>query len=245
MLAMRVSFMNELSRLCHATGADIHTVRAGVASDSRIGKKFLYAGPGYGGSCFPKDVQALMALGREHNVEMRLAEAAHEANRSQATFLASVVAKALGGRLTGSHGSGGIMGRTVALWGLAFKPETDDVREAPSVSFAKALIHEGVRIVGHDPEAGPNFTEVFAGYNEFQPRVVGRDYDALDGVDALVLMTEWRCYLAPDFNEIARRMRGKVVVDARNVWPWVAVTAAGLTYIGLGVPSRSPVGAGV
>ena len=123
MLAMRISFMNELSRLCHATGADIHSVRLGVGTDSRIGKKFLYAGPGYGGSCFPKDVQALAALGRAHGVQMRLAEAAHVANEEQARFLAQLVEKALDG----------VDGQADRALGLAFKPETDDIRESPAV----------------------------------------------------------------------------------------------------------------
>src|SRR5579883_1715681 len=147
MLAIRVSFMNELSRLCHATGADIHAVRLGMGSDTRIGKRFLYAGPGYGGSCFPKDVQALAALGKARGVEMRLAEAAHVANEEQAVFIASLVEKACGT----------LAEKTVALWGLAFKPETDDIREAPALKLAKALLDRGARVVGHDPEAGPNF----------------------------------------------------------------------------------------
>ena len=123
MLAIRVSFMNELSRLCHATGADIHSVRLGVGADSRIGKRFLYAGPGYGGSCFPKDVQALLSLGRAHGVPMRLAEATHQANEDQGDFLADLVDRSVGG----------VSGKTIAFWGLAFKPETDDVRDAPSL----------------------------------------------------------------------------------------------------------------
>ena len=129
--------------------------------------------------------------------------------------------------------------KKVALWGLAFKPETDDVREAPSVKLASALMLQGLIVVGHDPEAGRNFMEEFrTGPNSWCPavHVTAQDYDALDEVDALVLVTEWRCYLAPDFGEIARRMRGKIVVDARNVWPAAVVEAAGLKYVGLGVP---------
>src|SRR5262249_20846091 len=144
MLAMRISFMNELSRLCHATGADIHAVRLGVGSDTRIGKKFLYSGPGYGGSCFPEDVQALGALGRAYDLPMRVAEATHAANEEQAVFVGKLVEKALDG----------IAGKTIALWGLAFKPETDDVRESPAVKLAEALLAKGASIVGHDPEAG-------------------------------------------------------------------------------------------
>jgi len=227
MLAIRISFMNELSRLCQATGADIHSVRLGVGTDSRIGKKYLYSGPGYGGSCFPKDVQALAALGRQHNVQMRLAEAAHTANDEQAVFLAQLVDKALEG----------VMGKQVTLWGLAFKPETDDIREAPSLKLTEALLERGATVVGHDPEAGPNFAKHF-GTNV---TVKERDYEALDGSHALVLLTEWRSYRAPNFAEIKKRLTAPksglspVVVDARNIWRPSEVTRAGLRYQGIGV----------
>jgi UDPglucose 6-dehydrogenase len=226
MLAIRISFMNELSRLCHATGADIHAVRLGVGTDSRIGKKFLYAGPGYGGSCFPKDVQALAALGREHGVQMKVAEAAHIANEDQAVFLANLVDKALEG----------VMGKRITLWGLAFKPETDDIREAPAVKLARTLVDRGAIVVAHDPEAGPNFAKLFGG----EVSVKERDYDALDGSHALVLLTEWRSYRAPNFAEIRKRLvpangLPPVLVDARNIWRPNDVLRAGLRYQGIGV----------
>ena len=233
MLAMRVSFMNEMSRLCHATGADIHAVRLGMGSDSRVGKKFLYAGPGYGGSCFPKDVQALAMLGKKHGVPMRLAEATDLANHEQAAFLAGLVEEAIGG----------CDGKRVAFWGLAFKPETDDTRESPALKLAEALLAKGASIVGHDPEGGPNFVKMLqASPHHARFRVVDREYDAADGADALVLLTEWRSYRAPDFAEIARRMRGKVALDARNVWRPADVVNAGLHYRGVGVPSVEPRG---
>jgi UDPglucose 6-dehydrogenase len=227
MLAVRISFMNELARLCQATGADIHSVRLGVGTDSRIGKKFLYAGPGYGGSCFPKDVQALAALGRENGLTLRVAEAAHQANEEQAVFLAQLVDKALEG----------VMGKKIALWGLAFKPETDDIRESPSIKLANALIERGATVVGHDPEAGANFAKHFGG----KVTVKDRDYDALDGAHALVLLTEWRSYRAPNFNEIKKRLVATrdglppVLVDARNIWRPSEVTKVGLRYQGIGV----------
>lgn len=238
MLAMRISFMNELSRICHATGANIHDVRRGVGADSRIGKKFLYAGPGYGGSCFPKDVQALAAIGKALDLPMRMAEAAHLANDEQASFLAELVEQA----------SGGLKRKTVALWGLAFKPETDDVRDSPSLKLAQELLEEGANVVGHDPEAGDNFRRAFDGKDcRFDSSrwadgvdliVFERDYDALEGADVLVLLTEWRCYRAPNFTEIARRMKpGAAVVDARNIWRPSDVAKAGLRYQGIGVPS--------
>jgi UDPglucose 6-dehydrogenase len=227
MLAIRISFMNELSRLCHATGADIHSVRLGVGTDSRIGKKFLYAGPGYGGSCFPKDVQALAALGREAGVTMRVAEAAHAANEAQATFLAELVDSALDG----------VSSKQVTLWGCAFKPETDDIRESPAIRLAEALLQRGATLVAHDPEAGPNFAKHFGK----RIAVKERDYDALDGSHALVLLTEWRSYRAPNFNEIKRRLVASgsglpaVLVDARNIWRPADVLRAGLRYQGIGV----------
>jgi UDPglucose 6-dehydrogenase len=231
MLAMRVSFMNELARLCHVTGADIHAVRLGVGSDSRIGKRFLYAGPGYGGSCFPKDVQALMHLGREHGVPMRMAEAAHVANEEQAHFLAQLVEQAVGN----------LSGRTIAIWGLAFKPETDDIRESPALRLGAVLLAKGANLQCHDPEAAKNFSKAMAQHGD-RVKVVDRDYDALDGAHALVLLTEWRSYRAPTFAEIRKRLKdsdGKtaVVVDARNVWRPVDVARAGLRYQGIGVPS--------
>jgi UDPglucose 6-dehydrogenase len=227
MLAMRVSFMNELSRLCHATGADIHAVRLGVGTDARIGKKYLYSGPGYGGSCFPKDVQALAALGKVHGVPMRLAEATHLANEEQAAFIATLVRQVLGD----------LHGKRVAFWGLAFKPETDDVREAPSVKLANALLEAGATVVGHDPEANDNFAAVMGG----RVAVTLSDYDALDGAHAVVLLTEWRSYRAPNFAEMKRRMAPgplgtpPVLVDARNIWRPFDVIRAGLRYQGVGV----------
>ncbi len=234
MLAMRVSFMNELARLCGATGADIHAVRLGVGSDTRIGKRFLYAGPGYGGSCFPKDVQALFHLGRSHGVPMRMAEATHLANEEQAQFLAGLVESAVGT----------LAGQTVALWGLAFKPETDDVRESPAIKLTEALIARGARVVGNDPEAGRTFARAVA-HHGAKVKVVDAQYEALDGAHALVLLTEWRSYRAPNFAEVRKRLAGgadgrpPVVVDGRNVWrPW-DVLNAGLRYQGIGVPALS------
>jgi UDPglucose 6-dehydrogenase len=231
MLAVRISFMNELSRLCHATGADIHCVRRGVGSDSRIGNKFLYAGPGYGGSCFPKDVQALAALGREHGLVLEVAEAAHRANEEQAQFVAQLVEFSLAG----------VAGKQIALWGCAFKPETDDIRESPAVKLAGALLTRGATIVAHDTEAGPNFAR------HFGPRVTvkDREYDVLTGSHALVLLTEWRSYRAPNFAEMKRRLvaspdgLGALLVDARNVWPPSEVLRAGLRYQGIGVPAAN------
>jgi UDPglucose 6-dehydrogenase len=233
MLAMRVSFMNEISRLCHVSGADIHAVRMGVGSDSRIGRKFLYAGPGYGGSCFPKDVLALAALGRSKGVPMLLAEATHEANEEQSRFVQRLL----------EEGLSSFAGKTIALWGLSFKPETDDVRQSPATKLTRAIIDGGGRVRAHDPEAGPNFAKMFSSGVD----VVERDYEALDGACALVLLTEWRSYRAPDFAEVRRRLvdgpggQRALVVDARNIWKPSIVTAAGLRYQGLGVGAAPPI----
>jgi UDPglucose 6-dehydrogenase len=234
MLAMRVSFMNELSRLCHAAGADIHAVRRGVGSDSRIGNRFLFAGPGYGGSCFPKDVLALTALGKAHGVPMRLAEATHLANEEQAAFLVRLLEEACGD----------LGGKTVALWGLAFKPETDDVRESAAVKLSTALLAKGASVVCHDPEAAESFMRAMGGAPAGRVRVVDREYDALDGAEALVLLTEWRSYRAPSFAEMKKRLRpagggAAVVLDARNIWRPSDVAKAGLRYQGIGVPSEA------
>jgi UDPglucose 6-dehydrogenase len=230
MLAVRISFMNELSRLCHFTGADIHSVRNGVGSDTRIGRKFLYAGPGYGGSCFPKDVQALAALGRENGLVLELAEAAHRANEEQANFIAQLVETALEG----------VMGKRIALWGCAFKPETDDIRESPAVKLAKVLLSRGASVVAHDPEAGPNFARHFGS----EVTVKTNEYDALVGSHALVLLTEWRSYRAPNFLEVGRRLRSSadgvapVLVDTRNIWRAHDVERTGLRYQGVGVANH-------
>lgn len=225
MLAMRVSFMNELARLCHATGANINAVRAGVGADSRIGGKYLDPGPGYGGSCLPKDVQALSAYGKANGVTMRLAEASHIANLEQADFLAALVSEALAG----------VADRRIAFWGLAFKPETDDVREAPSLKLAERLLAQGATVVGHDPLAGAKFGRALGGRVE----IVEGHYDALTGAHALVLLTDWSIYRAPDFVEVRRRLlalaHAPLVVDARNMWRPREVTAAGLRYQGIGV----------
>jgi UDPglucose 6-dehydrogenase len=234
MLAMRVSFMNELSRLCHVTGADIHAVRHGVGSDSRIGKRFLFAGPGYGGSCFPKDVLALAALGKAHGVPMRLAEATHLANEEQGAFLAHLIEEACGS----------LEGKTVALWGLAFKPETDDVRESPALKLTNVLLARGANVACHDPEASDNFARAMTHAPPGRVKMVSREYDALDGAEALVMLTEWRSYRAPNFVEMKKRLRparggNPLVVDARNIWRPADLATAGLRYQGLGVPSEA------
>lgn len=226
MLATRISFMNDLSRLCDAIGADIHQVRAGIGSDGRIGPAFLYAGPGYGGSCFPKDVSALIHLGRDNKVSLEVCEAASRANQAQREYV-------LGKVLSLFPGEGGVKGKVIAVWGLAFKPETDDVRDAPAGFIVQQLIERGATVRGHDPEAAVNFAKVFApagpsmSYHD-------REYDALEGADALVLMTEWRHFRNPDFDELKRRMRGNGIVDARLIWSIFKLNDRGFRYLSIG-----------
>lgn len=228
MLATRISFMNEISRLCDAVGADVHDVRKGIGSDSRIGSRFLFAGPGYGGSCFPKDVQALAKIGESHDVRMSIAEATHAANDRQIDRVEQIILHALGATDAKTR---------VAFWGLAFKPETDDVREAPAAKLAARLAGKHVNIVGNDPEALSTFPAApevapFAGMGRVT--VAPDAYDAARDADALVLLTEWRCYRNPDFRRIKDLMRGDVVVDARNLWRPNEVRAYGLRYFGVG-----------
>jgi UDPglucose 6-dehydrogenase len=223
LLATRISFMNELSRLCSRVGANINDVRLGVGSDTRIGRSFLFAGPGYGGSCFPKDVQALAHLGIDLGVRMLIAEAAHEANENQRLFIADLVQRAI------HPGSGG---KKVAFWGLAFKPETDDVRESISVYLVDTLPAD-IEIVGCDPAA----EETFKAARPHRELRTADQWGAVENADALVLLTEWRCFRTVDFREVARRMKaGGAVIDARNIWEPRDVRAAGLRYFGVGIP---------
>lgn len=221
MLAMRISFMNEVAALCEEVGADIHQVRAGIGSDSRIGPQYLYAGPGYGGSCFPKDVRALVAFADALGVPLELAAATERVNQRQRGVLAQKVRRRLGGDLRGCR---------IAIWGLAFKPQTDDVRDSPALSLIDELLADGASVIAHDPVAMPR---VEARYG---PRIELSDgpYDALSGADALVLVTEWRSYRSPDFDEIMARLRRPVVIDGRNIWTSFGLRAQGFEYEGIG-----------
>ncbi len=221
MLATKISFMNELARLCEAAGADIEMVRRGVGADTRIGPRFLFAGAGYGGSCFPKDVRALIRTAEKHGVELRIADAVEAVNEAQKHLPAAKVIERLGPDL---HG------RRVALWGLAFKPETDDMREAPSIVIARDLAAAGADVVGYDPEAlGTARVELGDAI-----RYAASALDAVEGADALVLVTEWSEFRNPDWAQLADRMRGRLIVDGRNIYDPAAVREAGFDYAGIG-----------
>jgi UDPglucose 6-dehydrogenase len=223
MLATRISFMNELANLAERLGADIEQVRRGIGSDPRIGYHFLYAGCGYGGSCFPKDVQALQRTAEDNGMQLRVLRAVEEVNHDQKRLLLAKVVRRFGERLEA---------RRFALWGLAFKANTDDMREAPSRAVIDGLLERGARVRAYDPAAEQEARRLYAG----QP---GLDYAAtpmaaLDGADALIIVTEWKEFRSPDFEDVRGRLREPVLFDGRNLYDPALVRSAGLEYHGVG-----------
>jgi UDPglucose 6-dehydrogenase len=223
MLATRISFMNELARLAEVVGADIEQVRKGIGSDPRIGNKFLFAGAGFGGSCFPKDLRALAHTGREHDVNLSIVTAVEQANERQKRVLGERVIKHFGGTLEG---------RRVGIWGLAFKPETDDIRESPALTLIEQLKGVGAKVAGYDPAAMPNIRAQLGDTIE----LVDNAYAAADGADALVLVTEWHEFRHPDLGRLGASMKGKALFDGRNIWTPSDARQAGFTYFGIGRP---------
>jgi len=226
MLATKISLMNELANIAERVGADIEKVRKGVGSDPRIGYSFIYAGPGYGGSCFPKDVRALAHTAKDHGFEAQLLNAVENVNNHQKTRLYAMLDKQFDGDLAG---------RCIAIWGLSFKPNTDDMREAPSLVLIDALLAAGASVRAHDPEAMREASAIYAGNADFSTH--GDLYEAAEGADALVLVTEWKHYWIPDFERLAGLMRENVLVDGRNIWPQSAAQRHGFTYHAIGRPS--------
>ena len=222
MLATRISFMNDIANLCDRVGADVEMVRKGIGSDTRIGTKFLYPGCGYGGSCFPKDVKALAHTGREHGYPMQVIEAVERVNEQQKGIVFEKLQRALGGELRG---------RKIALWGLSFKPETDDMREAPALVVIDRLLEAGAEVAVYDPVAMDECRRRMAGR---AIRYVRTKYDATQGADALVLMTEWKEFRMPDWTLLRGQMRGNAVIDGRNIFDKQEVLAAGFRYVGIG-----------
>jgi UDPglucose 6-dehydrogenase len=222
MLAMRISFMNEIAMLCERVGADIHHVRQGVGTDARIGPKYLYAGPGYGGSCFPKDVAALIHTARDHGLELDLAVATDLVNKRHKGVLA---------RKLRAHFDGDLRGRKIAIWGISFKPRTDDIRESPALTLIDALLADGARVSAHDPEAQKNARAIYGDRIELP----ADQYDAATGAEALVLVTEWRQYQNPDFDKLRQVMRRPLLLDGRNIWSEYGLRKAGFVYEGIGV----------
>lgn len=226
MLATRVSFMNQMAVLCEAVGADVALVRNGIGSDRRIGRAFLYPGPGFGGSCFPKDLRALRRMGEMQGVSLDIVAAVEAVNHRQRELIFRKVEQA----------AGGVRGRTVAIWGLAFKAETDDIRESPAIILAERLLEGGAVVQAHDPEAMPAAERHFGS----RIRLAPEPYAALAGADVLVVMTEWLVYRTPDFSRIASLLRHPALVDGRNLYDPLRVRAAGLTYDGVGRQATPP-----
>lgn len=222
MLATRISFMNDIANLCELVGADVNLVRLGIGSDTRIGRKFLYPGIGYGGSCFPKDIKALIRTGQENNYKLRVLEAVDAVNESQKSILFDKLNK---------HYGGDLRGKTVALWGLSFKPETDDMREAPSLILMNLLLQAGCKIRVYDPAA----------MDECR-RVMGDDvyyandhYDALLNADALMLLTEWKEFRLPSWGVVKKAMKEPVLLDGRNIYDKEELIENGFTYFCIGI----------
>ncbi|WP_300617807.1 UDP-glucose/GDP-mannose dehydrogenase family protein [Dokdonella sp.] len=231
MLATKISFMNEIANIAEKVGADIELVRRGIGSDPRIGYHFIYPGAGYGGSCFPKDVKALEHTARQHGHEPRLLSAVETVNAMQKRKLFELMK---------AHFGGDLSGRTVALWGLAFKPNTDDMREAPSRTLLEQLWQVGASVRAYDPEAGDEATRLYGVRDDF---VLCGQYDALEGADALVVVTEWKAFRSPDFDRIRGKLKHPVVFDGRNIFEPKTVESAGLAYYGIG-RGRSVAGRG-
>jgi UDPglucose 6-dehydrogenase len=221
LLATKISFINEVANLCERMEADIDDVRRGIGHDSRIGFAFLFPGAGYGGSCFPKDVQALAAMARDKGVSPRILSAVHETNLAQKQVLGQKVA---------AHFGGSLEGRAIAVWGLAFKPRTDDIRDAPSLDLIEQLLAGGARVTVFDPEAMENVRAIYGDRLAYAPAAM----EALDGADCLVVVTEWGDFRRPDFDEMARRMKGRVIIDGRNLYQPQDLGRRGFTYHGIG-----------
>ncbi|MDP9902079.1 UDP-glucose dehydrogenase family protein [Variovorax ginsengisoli] len=227
MLATKISFMNEIANLCELVDVDVEQVRLGIGSDARIGFHFIYAGAGYGGSCFPKDVRALMHIGAAHDYEAGLLRSVDARNNAQKKILFEKIHR---------HFQGELQSRTIAVWGLAFKPGTDDLREAPSRDLIEALLAAGACVKAFDPEAGAAARRAFAQDVQDSGRlqIVEAQYEAAIDADALVLVTEWKPFRHPDFKTLHRLMRHHAIFDGRNQYMPSAVRDAGFTYAGIG-----------
>ena len=225
MLATRISFMNELANLAEKLGANIESVRHGIGSDQRIGYDFLYAGVGYGGSCFPKDIQALQHTAGEYGVQLTIVDSVEKANRTQKQRLLEKVRGRFGEHLDGRH---------FAVWGLSFKPNTDDMREAPSRVVINGLLARGASITAYDPVAMEEGQRIFA--KEPGVRFAASTVGALDGADALIIVTEWKEFRSPDFDDMKKRLKSPVVFDGRNLYDPVMMRSAGIEYFSVGRP---------
>jgi len=221
MLATRISFINEIANLCEILGADINNVRKAIGSDSRIGSKFIYPGTGYGGSCFPKDVKALIKTANDNGYELNVIKAVEKANEYQKNVIFNKMAKFFNDNLKN---------RVIGIWGLSFKPKTDDIREASSIVLIEKLLEAGARVKAYDPAAMNEMKKLLGNRIEFTTDL----YEALVNVDAVALMTEWSEFHLPDFNRMAELMKGKVIFDGRNIYDPAQLRKLGFTYFGIG-----------
>ena len=220
-LATKITFMNEIANYCERVGADVDMVRRGMGTDSRIGKRFLFPGIGYGGSCFPKDVKALYKSGREEDYEFKILDAVLDVNKRQKVALLPKIKKFYDNAL---------IGKTFAVWGLAFKPETDDIREAPALDVIDELLKEGAKVQGFDPEAMDNVKKKYSDQITFTETM----YDALEGADGLVICTEWSIFRTPNFTKIKELLKDKVIFDGRNLYDLYDIEREGLIYFSIG-----------
>ena len=221
MLATRISFINEIANLCDILGADINNVRKGIGSDSRIGSKFIYPGTGYGGSCFPKDVKAIIRTAKDHGYELNVIEAVEKANDYQKNVIFGKITKFFNNDLKN---------KIIGIWGLSFKPKTDDIREASSIILIERLLKAGARVKAYDPAAINETKKLLENRIEY----TSDPYEALVNVDALALMTEWSEFHLPDFNRMSESMKGKVIFDGRNIYDPDQLRKLGFTYFGIG-----------
>ncbi|HEY1911002.1 MAG TPA: UDP-glucose/GDP-mannose dehydrogenase family protein [Vicinamibacterales bacterium] len=219
-LAMRISFMNEIANVCELTGADVDQIRKAIGSDRRIGTSFLFPGVGYGGSCFPKDVKALLKSSQDEGYDFRILSAVEDVNRSQKERLVEKMAKHFGS----------LRGRTIALWGLAFKPRTDDMREAPAIPIIERLLEAGVKVQAYDPAAIPVARRIFGD----RITLCDKSYDALAGADALAIVTEWNEFREPDFARMRTLLKAPVVFDGRNIYSPEHMRTLGFGYFSIG-----------
>jgi len=229
MLATKITFMNEIANICERVGANVDNVRRGIGTDSRIGKRFLFAGIGYGGSCFPKDVQAIHYTAGQHGYQFKILDSVMEVNEAQKV---SIVRK-----MENFYGTDDFAGKTFGLWGLSFKPETDDIREAPALYIAKELVKQGAKLVAYDPEAIGTFKRATTQEVLDNTKFVHKQEDALTDVDALIICTEWNEFRRPTVDNFADHMKKPVIFDGRNLYDLERARKAGITYISVGRPS--------
>ena len=220
-LATKITFMNEIANYCEKVGADVDKIRAGMGTDSRIGKRFLFPGIGYGGSCFPKDVKALQKAGKDQSFDFKILNSVIEVNEKQKTILLPKIEK---------HFNNELSDVKLAIWGLAFKPETDDIREAPSIYLMRELLKKGAKLSVYDPEAMPNIEKQFGNSLNYCNSM----YEALDGADALIICTEWSIFRTPDFQKVKQLLNQNIIFDGRNLYDLEDIKKEGISYVSIG-----------